>query len=190
MLTGYAHVCDSRVRTTVPRRSLADPAAGAGCTSPWTEITGRAGRSAPHRTGVRRCRRCCWSAGALIAVGRLSRWRAPWLLVPFALSRWWLGQEGFSRAAAALTSAGARLVSAELAVAMRPDRLLHRARSAPAPGGGSHAAARGAGRSAPPRRPSSCSPGGIAVAARHGGRGFWRQPAGGSRPPDSGRGAR
>ncbi len=65
------------------------------------------------------------AAGALIAVGRVSRWRFSWLLVPFALSIWWLGEEGLRTAVAALASGSARLVSAERAVAMRPARLLH-----------------------------------------------------------------
>ena len=65
------------------------------------------------------------AAGALIAVGRLSRWRASWLLFPLVLSTWWLGEEGLRTAVAALASGSARLVSAERAVAMRPDRLLH-----------------------------------------------------------------
>ncbi len=64
------------------------------------------------------------TAAGLIVAGRLTRWRPSWLSVPLLAGGYWLAAEGFRRSAAALAHGGARLASAELAVASRPGRLL------------------------------------------------------------------
>ncbi len=124
MLTGYAHVCDSRGGLCAPPvpRGTTD-GSRMHVTAGLTILAGLAAVALTVQALAAPA--VLLAAGALIAVGRLSRWRVPWLLVPFALSTWWLRAEGLRRAVAALASGGARLVSAECAVAMRPDRLLH-----------------------------------------------------------------
>lgn len=64
------------------------------------------------------------AAVALIAAGRLSRWRLSWLALPLLSGLCGLAQRGVRSSAAALSAGASRLASAELAVAIRPARLL------------------------------------------------------------------
>jgi hypothetical protein len=63
--------------------------------------------------------------GLLVITGRISRWRLAWLLLPAAGSACWLSVAGLPAAAHALAAGAGRLIAAELAAAVHPERLLH-----------------------------------------------------------------
>jgi hypothetical protein len=65
------------------------------------------------------------SAAALVAVGRLSRWRPHWLAVPTAVSAIWLSATGPARAVAASAAGSQRLAGFLLLSAIHPRLLAH-----------------------------------------------------------------
>ena len=65
------------------------------------------------------------AAGLLVLVGRISRWPLAWLLLPALGSACWLAVEGLPATAHAFTAGAGRLISADLAIALHPGRLLH-----------------------------------------------------------------
>lgn len=64
-------------------------------------------------------------AALLVVVGRLSRWHLAWLLLPALASVGWLAAAGPPATLHALASGAGRLLAAEAAVAVRPERMLH-----------------------------------------------------------------
>lgn len=64
-------------------------------------------------------------AAVLMLTGRVSRWRPHWLLLPALASTCWLAAVRVAVAVAALDASAGRLISAELALASHPMRLLH-----------------------------------------------------------------
>jgi hypothetical protein len=64
-------------------------------------------------------------AGLLVIAGRISRWRLAWLLLPALGSACWLAMAGPPAVAHAMAAGAGRLLAAELAVAVHPERLLH-----------------------------------------------------------------
>jgi hypothetical protein len=64
-------------------------------------------------------------AAVLMLTGRVSRWRPHWLLLPALGAACWLAAVRVAVAVAAFDAGAGRLISAELALASHPMRLLH-----------------------------------------------------------------
>ncbi|HTZ93860.1 MAG TPA: hypothetical protein VMB74_15820 [Streptosporangiaceae bacterium] len=73
-------------------------------------------------------------AGMLVITGRVSRWRLAWLLLPALGSACWLAMAGLPAVADAVAAGASRLLAAELAFAVHPQRLMHPADAFPGSG--------------------------------------------------------